>query len=164
MWFNVVNPTRQQQCENVLMRRGKVTLLCLFVLLCFGRFFWGQQWLEAFSGLGKFFVPSCFRFPVATSRKEGCWEAAVSDVFSALKYKGSQAELLRGARDTSNSIEPCAVRAASLLSPKQRHYQQPAPNRKTPPHTAHFASQLLVWPLEDHLHILQAPLQRLWEL
>lgn len=143
MWFNVVNSTRQRQRENVLMRKGKVTLLCLFVLLCFGGFFRRQQWLEAFSGLGKFFVPSCFRFPVATTRKEGCWEAAVSDVFSALKYKECQSELLRGARDTSNSIESCAVRAASLLPSKQRHYQQPALNRKTPPHIAHFASQLL---------------------
>lgn len=98
---------------------------------------------------------------MATARKEGCWEAAVSDVFTDLKYKGCQSVLLRGARDTFNSIESCAVRAASLLPPKQRHYQQPALNRMTPPHIAHFASQLLAWPLEDHLHILQAPLQRL---
>lgn len=159
MWFNVINSTRQLQCENVFMRTGKVTLQCLFVLLYFGGFFRRQQRLEASSNLGKFFVPSCFRFPVATTRKERCWEGAVTDVFSALKYKGWQSELLRGARDPFNSIEFCAVRAVSLLSPKQRHYHQPALKKKTVPHIAHFASQLLGWPLEDHLHILQAPLQ-----
>lgn len=164
MWFNVMNSARQLRCENVFMRIGKVTPLCLFGLLYFGGFFRRQQWLEAFSSLGEFFVPSCFRSPVATSRKEGCWEAALSDVFSAFKYKGAQSELLRGARNTFNSIESCAVRAVTLLSPKQRHYRQPALNKKTLPHIAHLASQLLGWPLEDLLHILQAPLQQLWEL
>lgn len=43
MWFNVMNSTRQLQCENVLMRMGKVTLLCLFVLFYFGGFFRRQQ-------------------------------------------------------------------------------------------------------------------------
>lgn len=137
MWFNVMSSARQLPCENVLMRTGKVTLLCLFVLFSFGVFFRRQQWLEAFSSPGKSFVPSCFRFPVATTRKEGYWEAAVSDVFSALKYKGTQSELLRGARDTFSSIESCAVRAATLLSPKQRHCRQPALNKKTLPHIAH---------------------------
>lgn len=164
MWFNVMNSARQLRCENVLMRIGKVTPLCLFGLLYFGGFFRRQQWLEAFSSLGEFFVPSCFRSPVATSRKEGCWEAVLSDVFSAFKYKGAQSELLRGARNTFNSIESCAVRAVTLLSPKRRHYRQPALNKKTLPHIAHLASQLLGWPLEDLLHILQAPLQQLWEL
>lgn len=79
---------------------------------------------------------------MAAARKEGYWEAAVSDVISALKYKVSQSELLRGAGDTFNSIEPCAVWAAGQLSPKQRLCGQPALNKKTLPRIAHFAPQL----------------------
>lgn len=133
MWW-----TLQGSC-NVRMfwwEQGRSPPLCLFGLLYFGGFFRRQQWLEAFSSLGEFFVPSCFRSPVATTRKEGCWEAAVSDVFSAFKYKGAQSELLRGARNTFNSIESCAVRAVTLLSPKQRHCRQPALNKKTTSHSS----------------------------
>lgn len=118
-------------------------------------FFRRQQWLETFSSLGKFFVLSCFGFPVARARKEGYWNTAMSDVFSALKYKVSQSELLRGAGDTFNSIESCAVRVCS----PQNKGTMASPEQKD----STFAAQLLAWPLEDHLHIPQAPFQQFWE-
>lgn len=47
-------------------------MLTYFILFYFGGIFRRQQWLDAFSSLGKFFAPFCFRYPVATAGKEGC--------------------------------------------------------------------------------------------